>query len=150
MIGWQPGIPWLRWRRWWRRPGQNPRQPPRAWKSWTIPRCCCAVPWLHVRSIKTESLDRTGHIVKHNPPKEETHLRLFIARQDGRMFGEGGDAPAEALPVEVCLAEQSTMCEILACYILATCFLDAFNVTGFLWPNGECGPPWGTWGTWGN
>jgi hypothetical protein len=37
------------------------------------------------------------------------------------------------------LAEQHTMCEMLACHELATWFLDAFNVIGYLWPNGEKG-----------
>lgn len=37
------------------------------------------------------------------------------------------------------LADQNTMAEFLACYILATWFLDAFNVIGFLWANGERG-----------
>jgi hypothetical protein len=36
-------------------------------------------------------------------------------------------------------ASQEIMCEFTACYILATWFLDAFNVIGFLWPNGERG-----------
>jgi Domain of unknown function (DUF3854) len=37
------------------------------------------------------------------------------------------------------LAEQHTMCEMLACQELATWFLDGFNVIGYLWPNGEKG-----------
>ena len=37
------------------------------------------------------------------------------------------------------LAEQKTMAELVACYILATWFLDAFTVVGFLWPNGDRG-----------
>jgi hypothetical protein len=37
------------------------------------------------------------------------------------------------------LADQRTMTEFVACYALHTYFLDAFNVTGFLWPNGEKG-----------
>ena len=37
------------------------------------------------------------------------------------------------------LADQREMCEMVACYILATWFLDAFNVMGYLWPNGEPG-----------
>ncbi|MCB8939226.1 MAG: DUF3854 domain-containing protein [Ardenticatenaceae bacterium] len=37
------------------------------------------------------------------------------------------------------LAEQDTMAELLACFILATWFLDAFTVTGYLWPNGDRG-----------
>lgn len=31
------------------------------------------------------------------------------------------------------------MSELVACYILATWFLDAFSVIGYLWPNGERG-----------
>ena len=37
------------------------------------------------------------------------------------------------------LATQTEMCELTACYILGTYFLDAFNVVGYLWPNGERG-----------
>jgi hypothetical protein len=37
------------------------------------------------------------------------------------------------------LGSQQTMCELVACYILATWFLDAFTVIGYLWPNGERG-----------
>lgn len=37
------------------------------------------------------------------------------------------------------LADQRPMCEFIACWILATWFLDAFKVTGYLWINGERG-----------
>ena len=37
------------------------------------------------------------------------------------------------------LADQGTMAEMIACYVLGTYFLPAFNVTGFLWPNGDRG-----------
>jgi len=37
------------------------------------------------------------------------------------------------------LADQRTMCELIACWIIATWFLDAFKVTGYLWLNGEKG-----------
>lgn len=37
------------------------------------------------------------------------------------------------------LSDQHTMSEMVACYILTTWFLDAFDVIGFLWPNGERG-----------
>jgi hypothetical protein len=37
------------------------------------------------------------------------------------------------------LASQDEMCELVACYILATWLLDAFNVFGYLWPNGDRG-----------
>ncbi len=37
------------------------------------------------------------------------------------------------------LAPQHTMAELVGCYILATWFLDAFHVIGYLWPNGPSG-----------
>jgi hypothetical protein len=37
------------------------------------------------------------------------------------------------------LGDQQSMAELIACYILATYLLDAFNVIGFLWPNGGAG-----------
>ncbi len=37
------------------------------------------------------------------------------------------------------LADQRTMTELLATYALATWFLDAFQVFGYLWPNGDRG-----------
>ncbi|NOT62396.1 MAG: hypothetical protein HOP19_19490 [Acidobacteria bacterium] len=36
-------------------------------------------------------------------------------------------------------ADQRTMSELVACWILSTWFLDAFNVVGYFWPNGERG-----------
>jgi len=40
---------------------------------------------------------------------------------------------------EKSLASQNEMCELIACEILATYCLDGFNVTGFVWINGEKG-----------
>jgi len=37
------------------------------------------------------------------------------------------------------MADQNTMCEMAACYVMASYGLDAFNVTGYLWPNGQRG-----------
>jgi len=37
------------------------------------------------------------------------------------------------------LADQRTMAELVACYVLATWLLDTFNVVGYLWPSGERG-----------
>ncbi len=34
---------------------------------------------------------------------------------------------------------QATMCELVACYVLASWLLDAFDVAGYLWPNGDKG-----------
>lgn len=40
------------------------------------------------------------------------------------------------LDFDLSLASQSTMAEMLACYVLASYLLDAFNVVGYLWPTG--------------
>jgi hypothetical protein len=37
------------------------------------------------------------------------------------------------------LTTQGEMCELVALYIMATYLLDAFNVVGYVWPNGEPG-----------
>jgi hypothetical protein len=37
------------------------------------------------------------------------------------------------------LGTQAAMLDFVSCYILATYFLDAFNVIGYLWPNGAAG-----------
>lgn len=142
--------------------------------------------WLYVKTTVTESLDKSGNIIKHNPPIETTGQRLFIIRDDGVVFGDGGTFPLADLEINVrllemppadklwsargvkayragerpdpvhvfnhlvdcidrfidfnkSLADQRTMSEMVACYILATWFLDAFNVAGNLWPNGEKG-----------
>lgn len=145
-----------------------------------------AATWIHTKTTVTESLDRDGNIIKHNPPIETTSQRLFIVRDDGTIFGEGGDAPMDDLGLDVrlleipateklwsarsvkafrqgqrpdipttfnrvvdcvdrfidfnrSLADQRTMGEMVACYVMGTWFLDAFNVAGNLWPNGEKG-----------
>lgn len=145
-----------------------------------------AAVWPHVKITTTETLDKNGTVVKLNPPKVTTAQRLLIVRDDGRLFGDGGDEPLVNLGLDVhlpeipqpeklwstpgikayragnrpnpagvfkcivevidrfidfdrSLADQRTMCEMIACYILATWFLDAFTVIGFLWPNGDRG-----------
>lgn len=37
------------------------------------------------------------------------------------------------------LADQATMCEMVACFVLASYLLDAFEVAPYLWPNGDRG-----------
>jgi hypothetical protein len=37
------------------------------------------------------------------------------------------------------LAAQTPMCELVALFVLASYFLDAFDVVGYLWPNGDKG-----------
>lgn len=40
---------------------------------------------------------------------------------------------------ELSLADQATMTEFIACYVLVSYLLDAFDVVGYLWPNGQGG-----------
>lgn len=146
-----------------------------------------AVAWLWVKRTVTEKMDtKTGNIIKYDPPIEETRRHQFVIRDDGVIFGEGGDKPVEELGLDVSLpmppkdsklwtskgvkaykagyrpepcdvfqrlvslidrfmsfdrslAEPSAMCELLACYTLSTWLRDAFDVIGFLWPNGTHG-----------
>ena len=145
-----------------------------------------AATWLYTRTTRSESHDKHGHLVQHDPPLVETGLRLHVLRDDGALFGPGGDHPLDALGLDVILpempppsrawsthgvkayragarpdpldvlnrvagvvtrfvdfdhslADQSTMAELVACFILTTWLLDAFNVVGYLWPSGERG-----------
>lgn len=145
-----------------------------------------AATWLNVRITQTETVNKAGEIIRLDPPEVTTEKRLFIVRDDGRIFGPGGDAGLDALGAEVrlpemppadklwsasgvkryrsgvrpepagvfsrvtdvidrfidfnrSLAPQRVMAEMQACYVLASYCLDAFNVIGFLWPNGDRG-----------
>ena len=142
--------------------------------------------WPHVRVTRREALDTQGHVVRLATPEVTTEQRLFIVRDDGVVFGDGGDKPFADLGIDVhlseipvpqklwtapsvkaykagtrpdpratfrqvvsvvdrfidfdrSLADQQTMCELVACYTLATWFLDACTVIGYLWPNGAAG-----------
>ncbi len=145
-----------------------------------------AATWAWVQTTTRESINRKGELVSHNPPLVDVSERLFILRDDGVVFGDGGDRPMSELPItpllpemvqraqrlspaglrryragyrpdpaevfrrvadsvdrfidfDHSLAEQRTMAEMIATYIMATWFLDAFTVAGFLWPNGDRG-----------
>jgi hypothetical protein len=134
----------------------------------------------------TTEVTKADELVRLDPPKVTVERRLLVVRDDGRVFGEGGDAPLEKLGLEVhlpeipppgklwsargvtayrggyrpepadvflrlsavvnrfidfnrSLADQESMADMVACYILAGWFLDAFNVIGNLWPNGDRG-----------
>ena len=141
--------------------------------------------WPHVKATVTETVDKGGNIVKHNPPLITHEKRLCIVRNDGVIFGSGtydiselgldvhlseippdeklwsapgvkaflggqkpnpgevfrrvADVVDRFIDFDRSLAGQRTMAEMVACYILATWFLDAFKVMGFIWPNGERG-----------
>jgi hypothetical protein len=49
------------------------------------------------------------------------------------------DVVSKFIDFDSSLADQRTMAELIASYILATWFLDAFNVIGFLWSSGHRG-----------
>lgn len=55
------------------------------------------------------------------------------------VFGQVADIIDRFIDFDRSLAGQRTMAEMVACYIMATWFLDAFKVIGFIWPNGEKG-----------
>ena len=57
----------------------------------------------------------------------------------GDVFNRLADIVDRFIDFDRSLAPQRVMCEAIACYILSTWFLDAFNVIGFLWPNGDRG-----------
>lgn len=145
-----------------------------------------AAAWVNVQITVTESVNRQGQIIKHEPPSIQQEQRLIVVRDDGVVFGDGGEHPLDELGFKVHLSEQPPadrlwsvpgiksyragnrpapadafrrvvenidrfidfdrsiadqliMCEMMACYTLSTWFLDAFNVIGFLWPNGDRG-----------
>jgi hypothetical protein len=55
------------------------------------------------------------------------------------VFGKVVDVVNRFIDFDRSLADQATMARMIGCYILATWFLDAFNVIGFLWPTGDRG-----------
>ena len=55
------------------------------------------------------------------------------------VFGRVTEIVDFFIDFERSLTTQSEMAELIACYVLATWFLDAFTVIGYLWPNGERG-----------
>jgi len=148
--------------------------------------CAYAATWLPVRVTRRETVNKAGEIIRLDPPEVTTEKRLFVICDDGRIYGDGGDATFDQLAFEVhllevpptdkllssagvkayragrrpdpvkvfdqtadtfdrfidynrSLAAQRVMAEMQACYVLATYFLDAFTVIGFLWPNGDRG-----------
>ena len=57
----------------------------------------------------------------------------------GDVFSRVADVVDRFLDFNKSLADQRTMSEAVACYVLSTWFLPAFNVVGYLWPNGDRG-----------
>ncbi|MCC7360536.1 MAG: DUF3854 domain-containing protein [Anaerolineales bacterium] len=55
------------------------------------------------------------------------------------VFQRVQDVVNRFMDFDMSIAAQGTLAEMIACYILATWFLDAFTVIGYLWPNGDKG-----------
>jgi Domain of unknown function (DUF3854) len=65
--------------------------------------------------------------------------RLGYRADTPTVFGRVVDVVDRFIDFNKSLADQRTMAEFVACYVLSTYFLDAFTVIGFLWPNGDRG-----------
>lgn len=56
-----------------------------------------------------------------------------------RLFSQVSESVDRFVSFENSLADQQLMSELVACWIMGTYFLDAFDVVGYLWPTGERG-----------
>src|SRR5262249_21907044 len=61
--------------------------------------------WPHVRVTRREALDKHGNVIRLASPEVMTGQQLFIVRDDGVVFGDGGDKPLAALGLEIRLPE---------------------------------------------
>lgn len=69
-------------------------------------------------------------------------VRRFVAGQrpdPADVFGRVVDVVDHFVSFERSLAPQRVMCELMACYILGTYLLDAFDVAGYVWVTGPSG-----------
>jgi hypothetical protein len=153
-----------------------------------------AVTWLWVETTREYVRDEeTGELTRCDPPEVDQHQACFVVRDDGTLFGPGGDAPLADLGLRLelpspvrearlwrapavetfrtgarpdpaavfrhvaavfdhyidfsrSLATQSMMCEMSACFSLATWFAAVFSVVGYPWPNGDRGSGKTNWG----
>ena len=64
-----------------------------------------AASWLWLKKTVSEEVDKGGEVVRVNPPKVKKVRALFVVRDDGRVYGPGGDEPIDALDFDVHLAE---------------------------------------------
>jgi Domain of unknown function (DUF3854) len=61
--------------------------------------------WPYVEVTHTEGLDKQGKVVRLPQPQVSIEQRSLIVQEDGRLFGEGGDAPVSTLGLAVHLPE---------------------------------------------
>ena len=93
-------------------------------------------------------LEELGLEVKlpETPPPDATWSARAIKRyrrgerpDPAEVYGRLVEVVDRFIDFDRSLGRQHDMAAMIACYILATWFLDAFNVIGFLWPNGDRG-----------
>jgi len=96
----------------------------------------------------SRELDEIGALVRLReiPPQEKLWstrgVKRFLAGERPEpktVFDQICDVIDRFIDFDRSLTNQRGMCEFVACYILASWFLDAFNVIGYVWPNGERG-----------
>lgn len=64
-----------------------------------------AATWLYTKTTEVEGRDKDGNIVRYDTPKVTECRRMFIIRDDGVIFGDGGDEPFSDLEFSPCLRE---------------------------------------------
>jgi hypothetical protein len=94
------------------------------------------------------SLDELGVAVRlpEIPPLDKlwssrglTAYRSGVRPIPAEVFARVVDVVDRFIDFDRSLADQRTMAEFIGCYVLASYFLPAFTVVGFLWPNGDRG-----------
>jgi hypothetical protein len=97
----------------------------------------------NVHPLRT--LDLQIHLAEPPPPNKlwsPSGVQAYLRgeRPDPKtVFMQIVDIVGRFIDFNRSLADQRTMCELVACYILSTWFIEALTVIGFLWPNGERG-----------
>ena len=71
--------------------------------------------------------DGVNRVVSGGPPNPAVVFQRVVAVID------------RFVDFERSVADQRTLCELCACFVLSTYFLDGFNVIGYLWPTGDRG-----------
>nr|MDQ3820883.1 DUF3854 domain-containing protein [Acidobacteriota bacterium] len=92
-----------------------------------------------------ESLPFTVHLPEV-PPQEKlwsaSAMKKYVAGErpkTSEVFARMISVVDRFIDFDRSLAPQREMCEFTACYALGTWMMDAFNVAGNIWPNGERG-----------
>jgi hypothetical protein len=85
---------------------------------------------------------RLPEVIEDSKAWSGAGLKRFLSGERPRpleVFGRVVETVNHFMDFDRSLGAQSTMCELVACQIFCTYFLDAFPVIGYLWSNGEKG-----------